>query len=228
MRALLLALSLALTPLGAIADDHPVVLELFTSQGCSSCPPADKLLHELAERDDVIALALHVDYWDYIGWKDIFANPAFTDRQKGYARAAGSRSIYTPQMVIGGTEHVVGYKPMKVADILRAQSEAQQVVDVRLTRNDTGVNIAATTQTAQPMVIHLVRYQPSQTVEIERGENRGKTLEYANIVREWHVVGQWDGADDLSLEADVSGDMPVVVLVQRAKSGAVLGAARLR
>src|SRR6056297_1329329 len=87
----------------ALADD-PVVVELFTSQGCSSCPPADAMLGELAERDDVIPLALHVDYWDYIGWADIFADPAYTRRQKGYAHATGQRMVYTPQMVIDGQD----------------------------------------------------------------------------------------------------------------------------
>ncbi|MCF6443397.1 thioredoxin family protein [Nereida sp. MMG025] len=228
MRALTLAFALALFPLAALADDHPVVLELFTSQGCSSCPPADKLLHELADRDDVIALALHVDYWDYIGWKDVFANPAFTERQKGYARAAGSRSIYTPQMVIGGSDHVVGYKPMKVAEMLRKHSELQEVVSVSIDRDGAALNIAARTDAPQDMVVHLVRYQPSETVDIKRGENRGKTFEYANIVREWHVLETWDGQADLTLQADVDGDMPIVVLVQKSESGAVLGAARLR
>ena len=89
----------------------PVVVELFTSQGCSSCPPADKLMHELAKRDDVIALALHVDYWDYIGWKDVFAQPEFTARQRAYARLGNRKMIYTPQMVINGRDHVVGSNP---------------------------------------------------------------------------------------------------------------------
>jgi hypothetical protein len=111
---------------GAAAQDQaqwepaPVVVELFTSQGCSSCPPADALLAELAERDDVLPLALHVDYWDYIGWADTFASPAFTERQKLYARAAGHRTIYTPQMVIGGVDQVVGFQPMEVADLIEA------------------------------------------------------------------------------------------------------------
>ena len=103
------------------ADDMPVVVELFTSQGCSSCPPADALLHELSKRDDVIPLALHVDYWDYIGWKDSFAQPAFTARQRGYAQASGRRAIYTPQMIIGGQFDVVGNRPMDVAAIIRCQ-----------------------------------------------------------------------------------------------------------
>ena len=103
----------------------PVVVELYTSQGCSSCPPADAFLaRELANRDDVIALALHVDYWDYIGWKDDFADPQHTDRQRDYARAAGQRTIYTPQMIIAGKDHVIGSHPAEVKKLIRAHASA--------------------------------------------------------------------------------------------------------
>ena len=101
------------------AQDRPVLVELFTSQGCSSCPPADAFLHELAKRDDVIALALHVDYWDYIGWKDSFAKPEYTARQRAYAKVSNRRMVYTPQMIINGTDHVVGTRPMDVKDLIK-------------------------------------------------------------------------------------------------------------
>ena len=91
----------------AIAQDQPVVVELFTSQGCSSCPPADALLHELAARDDVVALAMHVDYWDYIGWKDVFGNPAHSARQRAYAKAGNRRMVYTPQMIVNGENRLL-------------------------------------------------------------------------------------------------------------------------
>ena len=210
------------------ADDHPIVVELFTSQGCSSCPPADALLHELAARDDVIALALHVDYWDYIGWKDKFANPAFTKRQKGYARAAGSRSIYTPQMIVGGVDHVVGYKPMQLADFVQEHRSLQATVDVGLTRSGDQLKVTAQTDEPRQMVVQLVRYTPLQTVAIERGENRGKTLEYANVVHDWQMVGKWDGRAPLSLSIENDEDGPVVAIIQAATHGAILGAARLR
>lgn len=99
------------------AQDNPVVVELYTSQGCSSCPPADEYFHKsLAHRDDLIALSLHVDYWDYLGWKDHLASPEYSKRQRNYARAAGHRSVYTPQMIIGGVDHVVGNHPSEVKD----------------------------------------------------------------------------------------------------------------
>ena len=214
----------------ALAEDRPVVVELFTSQGCSSCPPADRLLAQLAGREDVIALALHVDYWDYIGWKDSFAQPAFTARQKGYARAAGQRSVYTPQMIVGGLDHVMGVRPMAVADLIRAHAEAPRKALVELERAadaQLAIEIRAVAPVG-PAEVHLVRYRPHATVKITRGENAGRTLDYANIVTEWSVLARWDGQAPLRLLAEAKGEQPVVVLVQGADHGAVLAAARLR
>ena len=109
----------------AQSSTSPVVVELYTSQGCSSCPSADRVLEKLSSRDDILPLSLHVDYWDYIGWADTFANPAFTERQKVYARNMGERMIYTPQMVINGGAHVVGNRPMDVADALNLAKDTR-------------------------------------------------------------------------------------------------------
>lgn len=214
----------------AEADDHPVVIELFTSQGCSSCPPADALLRELADRDDVIALALHVDYWDYIGWKDSFAQPAFTQRQKQYARAAGHRTIFTPQMIVGGADHVVGSKPMKLAELIQTHSDVPEAVEITLERQGQEVVIWAEAVAAVPreMLVQLVRYRPSAEVDITRGENAGHTFTYANIVTEWHALARWDGREPLRMTVAAPGDAPVVALVQTAGHGAILGSARLR
>ena len=217
--------------LPAHAQSQPVVVELFTSQGCSSCPPADKFMHELAARDDVIALALHVDYWDYIGWKDKFASPRNTARQKAYAVAAGRRSVYTPQMIIDGGDHVVGNHPMDVAELVRAHSERPRSVSLRVTRlgNDRmRIELAPRGPVSGPMMVHLVRYRPEETVDITRGENAGKRISYANIVSEWTVLGEWDGAAPLRIEADIPGKMPTVVLVQKKGPGLIEAAARLR
>ncbi|WP_371036514.1 MULTISPECIES: DUF1223 domain-containing protein [unclassified Rhodosalinus] len=218
----------------ASADEHPVVVELFTSQGCSSCPPADAFLADLAERDDVIALALHVDYWDYIGWKDSFAQPAFTARQKAYAHAAGHNSIYTPQMIVGGADHVMGARPMAVIDLIRAHAEAPRKVSLGLERA-AGAKVAIEVEAVAPVgaaQVHFVRYRPHATVKITRGENAGRTLAYSNIVTRWTVLARWDGQTPLRLLAEAPGDQPVVVLVQDAgdgdDQGAVLAAARLR
>ena len=212
------------------ADDHPVLVELFTSQGCSSCPPADEFLSTLAEREDVIALALHVDYWDYIGWKDAFADPAFTARQKAYAIAGGRRSVYTPQMIVGGREHVVGNHPVDVMDLVRKHADQAQPVTLTLRRQGDLVHITARASQPlpEPVVVQLVRYRPSARVEIQKGENAGRSVEYSNIVTEWHILGEWDTRQGLDTGGPVPGDQPVVVIVQKKGPGEVLAAARLR
>ena len=214
----------------ALADDHPVLLELFTSQGCSSCPAADEYLNTLADREDVIALALHVDYWDYIGWKDSFASPQFTKRQKAYARHAGRRSVYTPQMIVGGKEHVVGNHPMDVEELLAEHSSRPSPVTVALSRMGDRLTIEARAEPPlqEPVLVQVVRYRPSQEVMIRRGENAGRTIEYSNIVTEWKIIGEWDTREPLKTTGQVTGDMPVVVVVQRRGPGEVLASARLR
>ena len=205
------------------AADGPVVVELFTSQGCSSCPPADAMLHRLAERPDVIALALHVDYWDYIGWEDIFGKPEHTRRQQGYARASQARSVYTPQMVIAGQDLVVGSKPMDVADLIQTHRDRATGVKIALQRAGDRLQITGETQRSLPAgtVVQVVRYIPSQSVNITRGENAGEQFEYTNIVIDWDVAAEWSGAGDLDLLVPVSGSAPVVVIVQQPGSGAV-------
>ncbi|TCL09124.1 hypothetical protein BXY66_1167 [Shimia isoporae] len=207
---------------------NPVVVELYTSQGCSSCPPADEYLRtQLAGRDDVIALALHVDYWDYIGWKDNFADPAYTNRQKLYAQAAGHRSVYTPQMIVNGEDHVVGTHPSKVEKLINAHKAKAPTVELSVSRKGNRLRIEAEAATRQDMRVHIVRYLGSEKVSIKRGENAGKTLTYANIVDEWTVAKSWNGRSALKFEANSKGEGPVVVLVQVANGGPILAAARV-
>ncbi|SHI82385.1 hypothetical protein SAMN05444000_103156 [Shimia gijangensis] len=212
------------------ASEKAVVVELFTSQGCSSCPPADKFFHEnLSKRDDVIALSLHVDYWDYLGWKDNLASPAYTKRQRNYARAAGHRSVYTPQMIIGGKDHVVGNHPYEVKDLIAAHKKKKSVVDVSIERSGNRFVIRAeTSQSPGAMVVHLVRYRPAETVEIKHGENAGRSLIYANIVEDWDEIAQWDGKSPLQVKAPGRGDLPAVVIVQKRSFGPILAAAKLK
>lgn len=212
-----------------MAGEDPVVVELFTSQGCSSCPPADRIMHELAKRDDVIGLALHVDYWDYIGWKDKFAHSAFTKRQKGYARSFGNRSIYTPQMVVNGAADVVGNRPMDVTDAV--QAHGAKGLPVKLTLKRSGDRLTITAPAASGLSdadVILIRYTPSANVQIPRGENAGKTLSYSHIVTEWSDIGDWNGRAPLSSSVPVSGSSPIVVLVQKKDYGPIFAAARLR
>ncbi|AKO96520.1 MAG: DUF1223 domain-containing protein [Marinovum algicola] len=205
----------------------PVVVELFTSQGCSACPPADELLHKLAARDDVIALALHVDYWDYIGWKDRFALPGHTRRQKGYAKAAGRRMIYTPQMIINGVDHVVGNHPMDVSDLIALHEARSRPVALELETagGKTILTLRATGEVSGEIQVMLVDYDPEATVEITRGENAGRTISYANIVESWQELGVWDGSAEFRTELpEVSS---AAILVQKAGYGPMLAARNL-
>lgn len=219
--------------LGSVANagEHPVVVELYTSQGCSSCPPADAYFgKELVGRDDVIALALHVDYWDYIGWKDDFASPAYSERQRNYARAANKRSVYTPQMVIAGEDHVVGNRPADVQGNLSKNSGQGSHIDLDVARNGDRLTIELSSETSgrDPMVVQVVRYSPKETRNIKRGENAGRTLSYHNIVTSWEEVGTWNGRRDKTISTRVPGDEPVVVIVQREGFGPIMAAAEIR
>ena len=211
-----------------MAQDRPVLVELFTSQGCSSCPPADAFLHELAERDDVVALALHVDYWDYIGWKDTFASAEYTKRQRAYAREANRRMIYTPQMVINGLDHVVGNRPMDVNELIQMHRAKEARVALDVAREGNQVQIAASADQGQGYAtVRMVRYTPKATVDIRRGENAGRKISYANVVTEMTVVADWDMQSPLNVDVDVQGDEPVVVLVQAGRHGPVEAVARV-
>ena len=211
----------------------PVVLvELYTSQGCSSCPPADAMIAELAQRDDVLPLALHVDYWDYIGWADGFARAQHTKRQKAYARMANSTSIYTPQIVVEGIDHVIGVKPMKLADLIAAHRGklAPLAIEVETEGDTIRIRCAPQAEMKLPAEINvdLVHFTETETVEILHGENAGKTISYANIVTGWDRVGSWDGAGEYSFSADLPQDGPLALVIQAAGPGKVLAAYRLR
>jgi hypothetical protein len=214
-----------------LAQDSPVVVELFTSQGCSSCPPADKLMQKLAARDDVIALSLHVDYWDYIGWKDVFADPENSRRQRLYAQEYARSSVYTPQMVVNGQEDVVGTRSMELADLISKHKAAPQHVRVQATRNGSKVVVQVENTDGSkidgPLIVQLVRYTPQHEIDITRGENAGKRLKYTNVVDELSVIGRWNGRTAQKFSARLEDGAPAVVLVQRKGPGAIVGAARV-
>ncbi len=214
----------------AFAQDRPVVVELYTSQGCSSCPPADEMFAELSKRDDVIALALHVDYWDYIGWQDPFGAPEHAERQRAYALTGGRTSIYTPEMIVNGQSDVVGAKPMKLMEAINKHKEDAPQVDLSIARDGETLRINAHTVSgaAGPFDVHMLRYHPMAVTQVKRGENAGHTFENYNIVEGWQTVDQWDGQAPLSLSAAITGDMPVVVLVQRSNAGPIVAAARIK
>src|SRR6056297_3529622 len=235
MRHILMTALAGLLALGALpgmAGERPVVVELFTSQGCSSCPPADAFLEELVERDDVLALSLHVDYWDYIGWKDTFASPDHTARQRGYAKANERKMVYTPQMIINGADHAVGTRLKDVGDLIDkhlARSGGDLSVDVREEGGVVHLTARTPSPRAMPLAVHLVRYLPEETVEIERGENAGKTITYVNIVTEMQTLAQWDTLEPLELSFDrPEGVAALVILLQYVDHGTIEAVARLR
>ncbi|WP_176249521.1 MULTISPECIES: thioredoxin family protein [unclassified Sulfitobacter] len=213
-----------------IAQDRPVVVELFTSQGCSSCPPADEILAELSKRDDVIALALHVDYWDYIGWKDQFGNPDHAARQRAYAAAGGRKSVYTPEMIINGSTDIVGAKPMAVAQAIAAHKNDPLRVNLTLSRKGDSLAINAETVNGAkgPFTVHLLQYTPMEMTHIKRGENAGHAFEYHNIAKNWSVLGTWTADQPLILTAPLKGASPAVVIIQHSNAGPIVAAARVK
>jgi len=213
------------------ADDHrPVVVELYTSQGCSSCPPADALLTKLSGRDDVIALALHVDYWDYLGWEDAFASADYSARQRAYAKAAHKRTVYTPQVIVQGVGHAVGNRVDDVEHLIAYHKNRAKAVDIELERSGSKLFITATAEggSVGRAVIQIVRYVPEKTVSIEAGENAGRKIVYTNIVTEWRPLTQWNGRGTITANTVVTGAEPIVVLVQSLGLGPIIAAEVLR
>jgi hypothetical protein len=213
------------------------VVELFTSQGCNSCPPADAVLGELANRDDVIALAYHVDYWDYLGWRDTLAKPENTQRQHDYGKAFGARSVYTPQAVINGRTHVNGSKKPEVAGALMKLEEDGQglLVDLKSSQKGDSIVIEAAAG-SYPREAHLVLvfFDSAIPVEIQRGENSGSTITYWNAVTGLQTAGVWHGkAARFELPAvDILKNDGCVALLQAADKdglpGPILGATMVR
>ena len=230
LQVLLLAVPLGL-PAAAWAQRSPVLVELFTSQGCSSCPPADAILADLAELPGVIALALHVDYWDYLGWEDKFGRPEHTDRQRRYAKAARERSVYTPQLIVQGVDRVVGANAEEVLSSVAAHQARPAGARLDLVREGEALRIRlapAGFGATGASLVYLVRFLPAETVEIGGGENAGHTIDYTNIVTDWETVARWDGLGEAEFGIDLSADANAAVVVQRERLGPVLTAAMLR
>lgn len=177
------------------------VVELFTSQGCSSCPPADQIIGDLAKDPSVIALSMPVDYWDYLGWKDTLADSRFSARQKAYSQMRGDRDIYTPQAVVNGATQVIGSDATKIkTEIDSTRKSAASVMTVPVSVSVSGkhvnVSVAASTEASSSNHGEVWICSVSKTVPITvgRGENRGRELTYYNVVRNWLKVGDWNGS----------------------------------
>jgi hypothetical protein len=214
----------SLSPVAGFAAERPVVVELFTSQGCSSCPPANAYLNELSRGRDVLALAFHVTYWDRLGWKDPFSLPAATDRQGVYGRRFGDGS-YTPEIVVDGAASMVGSDRGAVGPAIEnAKRAGSTAAAVKVIRNGEQVSIEVGAGSGNGRVL-LIGFDHEHTTAIARGENGGRTLTEANVVRSIRFVGQWSGGALHLNERFPEGQDVAVVL--EAPDGRVIGASRL-
>ena len=188
-------LAAGLLSLGSWADNAHAgakgVIELYTSQGCSSCPPADELAGEYAKDPDLVVLTLPVTYWDYLGWKDTFAQKKFTSRQYGYAALRGDRSVYTPQVVVNGYDHAVGSDERDINKLVKRGSLPVNI-DISLVGADIKIDVEGKSPVSSGTV-WMVLLQQSGTVSIGRGENRNRKITYTNIVKEMRPLGKWEG-----------------------------------
>jgi len=223
---------------GAQAQQPRAVVELFTSQGCSSCPAADKVLREVARDPSVIALSLNVDYWDYLGWKDTLALHGHTNRQRAYAGARNDRNVYTPQVVVNGTAQLIGSDRAAVdAAISAAKRTASVPVAMKVEGGKVLITVAAATDDRKAAEIWLCPVSSRVSLAIGRGENKGENLTYTNVVRRWIKLGDWNGEEKTyavpvnelaNAEVAAKDFDSVAVVVQSgaaSKPGPMLGAA---
>jgi hypothetical protein len=218
MKALLSLLLMLCASAAGAAETRPIVVELFTSQGCSACPPADALLDQLSQRDDVVALGYHVDYWDKLGWKDPFSSPEATARQRAYAGRFDHGRQFTPQIVIDGREDMVGSDRAAVRGALRERPQA--VAPVHLSADRSAVTIGAGTGKGAVLLIRFARHR---TTKVGAGENAHRTAEDTNAVLSIEMRGEWTGSPrSFPLPALAAGE-GYAVLVQ-ASDGMILGA----
>jgi hypothetical protein len=233
----LAALAIAAATLtGADAQDRPrAVIELFTSQGCSSCPPADRLMSELSRDPGLVVITMPVDYWDYLGWKDTLAQPGFTARQRGYSWLRGDRQVYTPQAVINGASHAIGSEKAAVENAI-GMSQAQPgtlSMDVRIERGGQGLAVVVLSDGQRGGHVWVVPTAAERLVKIGRGENHGRSVTYSNVALGLTRIGEVSGRKttlEVPRSAIVAEADGLVVLVQgggEKKAGQVLGAARI-
>lgn len=226
LRSVLIAWTLLGAFVSAVdAETRPAVLELFTSEGCSSCPPAELIVNELAHRSDVLPLSFHVDYWDGLGWRDRYSLASATERQRAYASRVGRSSIYTPQAIVDGLRDIVGSQRDAVTKAVSGRRQGV-ATSVSVNGGNIQIHVGAGAHVASADVL-LVGYLREATAHIGRGENAGRTIKESNIVLALLGLGQWNGtARDFQLSA---GNLPenvtdIAVLVQSAGQGSILGA----
>jgi hypothetical protein len=219
----LVFLAQAIAPLHA--DERPTVVELFTSEGCSSCPPADALLAELAGRPDVLALSFHVDYWDRLGWKDPFSSPDATRRQHGYAELLGLATVYTPQIVVDGRWQAVGSDRTEVEQALGSARHNRDDVPVALEVDHGRAQIAmGRGGDGAAATLLLIGFDRRHVTAVVRGENGGRTLSHADVVRSIEEVARFDGRAR-TIEVPIRSPSDRVAAILQARDGRVIGVA---
>jgi hypothetical protein len=220
-----LALTASFTPAFANDVTHPTVVELFQSQGCSSCPPAIANVNGIADRPEILALTFAVTYWDQLGWKDTFAKPEFTDRERDYART-GVSQFATPQTVINGRASVNGGNRAQLVAAIRANDRGPAGPAISASGGKVTIGKAAT---SQPATIWLVRYDVrSLSVPIRAGENGGRTLVHRNVVRSLVAIGTWKGVPmTATIPANSDPNLRSAILVQVGRGGSIIAAARI-
>jgi len=217
-----LAVAASMSTIGASANAQPRgVVELFTSQGCSSCPPADQVLGDLSHDSSIIALSLPIDYWDYLGWKDTLANPQHSARQRGYARLRGDREVYTPQAVVNGAVHVLGSDKAAIEGaVTQTRHGATLSLPIKLTQSDRELDVTVQPGTTEGPTgeVWLCALSTTVPVAIGRGENHGHTVAYHNVVRRWIKLGEWTGQTHTfripAADVEAEGVDAVAVIVQ--------------
>ncbi|HEX5775393.1 MAG TPA: DUF1223 domain-containing protein, partial [Caulobacteraceae bacterium] len=220
---ILLALAALASPAGA-HPGPPVVVELFTAQGCSSCGDANALVGELAEREDVLPLTFSVDYWDYLGWPDTFALPEFTERQQAYAKRLGPREVYTPQVVVDGRTQASGAKPETVEELVEEAAQASRNPPDMLYQLNGKIAVGSGPRPRGGAEVWLVRYDPAEVeVEVRKGDNRGETIKARNVVRQLVRLGGWRGRPNAyRLPAAEQEGLETLVIVQQTGGGEII------
>ena len=212
------------------AQETPVLVELFTSQGCSVCPRADEALGALASRAGVVALTLNVDYWDYLGWGDEFAKEEYTKRQRAYGKANGRRTLYTPQLFVDGQPLPPGASFRELERRLEVRAEVPRPVQLGIRRDGQSLTIAVAPAgpSAEPADVHVALFEPAMTTQIGAGENAGRRATYYNVVTDWRTVARWDGREKTEIKVPLPPGQAAAVIIQSKGAGPVLAAARLR
>ena len=228
--------ALLMATYGMARAEPRALLELFTSQGCSSCPAADKLLGEFANDSSLVALSVPIDYWDYLGWKDTLADPAHSARQRAYSHVRGDRQVYTPQIVVNGAMHVLGSDRAAVERMIAQTDQKASVMSLPVLLSVTGSNLSITVKAKDSDhsggEVWLCPLAKAVSVAIGRGENHGRTITYHNVVRRWVKLGDWTGTDstwNVPMSDIKTDDIDAAaVMVQEGthdKPGIILGAA---